>query len=138
MGKDDVTLIGNRRGQVEEKVDVPHLNKVIKTLKDRCYAVERYAFLKEWNYYIVETKSFKLAVKQGNDPTFYHYLSKHLMKDEAIWICIDGMNFYPIMAKTKTPWGNSETDKATQCWVEGESHDRPLPDAEELMDDFTY
>ena len=138
MGAGDVTLVGNKQGKVEEKADVPYLNKVIKTLKDRCYAVERYAFLKDWNYYIVETKAFKIAVKQTTDPTFYQYLSKHLMKDEAIWVCIDGMNFYPVMAKSKLAWGNAESDKATQCWVEGETHDRPLPAPEEITDDFRF
>lgn len=138
MGKDDVTLVGNRCVRVEEKVEVQYLHKVIKTLKDRCYAVERYAYLKDWDYYIVETKSFKVAVKKNLDPVFYSYLSKHIMKDEEIWICIDGMNYYPVMAKTKVLWGNSESDKATQCWVEGETHDRPLPSSDELMDNFAY
>lgn len=138
MRKDDVVLIGNKQGKVEEKVELQPLSKVIKSLKDRCYAVTRYAYLKNWNYFIVETKEFRLSVKPSVDPIFFSYLQLHSKTTEAIWICIDGMNFYPIMAKSKLEWASADSDKSSQCWVEGDVFDRPLPSKDDLMDDFRF
>ena len=130
MGKDDVERVSKGRAAIDDRPDLPPLHKAIKSLKDKCYGVVRYAFLKEWDYYVLETKEFKISVRKARDPELYQYLEDHKLKDEMMWICIEGMDYYGIFNHQSCKWGTSDGDKSAQYWLEGEIADRPLPELE--------
>lgn len=130
MGKDDVQKIGEPRAAVDDRPDLPPLHKAIKSLKDKCYGVVRYAYLKEWDYYVLETKEFKMSVRKARDPALYKYLEDHKLKDELFWICVEGMDYYPIFNNQSCKWGTSDGEKSAQYWLEGEAIDRKLPENE--------
>lgn len=135
MGKDDIKRIGEPRPAIDDRPDLPPLHKAIKSLKDRCYGVVRYAFLKEWDYYVLETKEFKMSVRKGRDPALYQYLEDHKLKDEMMWICIEDMDYFPISNNQSCKWGSSDGEKSAQYWLEGEIQDRPLPQLDPLDGD---
>ena len=138
MGSDTVTRIGTSRDINEDQKDLPPLHKIIKSLKDKCYCVVRYAYLKEYDYYIVETKDFKLGVYKRKDPDLFAYLENHKLKDEQFWLCVEGLSFYPVSKDVKCSWGGQDGAKSAQYWLETDAVDLPLPEPDELVSEIVF
>lgn len=138
MGMNDVIIVGKARPVEEPKPDLPPLYEVIRTLRDKCYAPVRYAYLKEWKYYVIETKEFKLSVKRKSDLDLFEFLEYAGLKRKSFWICIDGLKFYTVISSEEWVWGSSETEKSIQYWIEGEPEDAPLPKRENVVDDTGF
>ena len=138
MGMDDVVIVGKIKPVEEPKPDLPPLYEIIRTLRDKCYAPVRYAYLKEWKYYVIETKEFKVSIKKKSDPDFFEFLEYAGLKRKSFWICIDGLKFYSIVSNQEWVWTSSETEKSIQYWVELELEDIPLPKRENVIEDISF
>lgn len=138
MGINDVNLIGPAQSTISDYPRLEPLFKVIKTTKDGCYAAVRYAYLREYNYYVVETRHFKVSIKREKTPQFFQYLENHKTKEEAFWICVRGLSYYLISSGLSCNWGSAETDKAIQFWAEAEVGDRPLPTSENIQEELSF
>ena len=126
MGMNDYEIIAPPKSAVEDRPELPHLSKCIKSLKDGCYAVVRYAYLKEWKYYVIETRQFKLSVYAQKHPELWEFLEGLRLKGTCFWICVRGLEYFIISQSRKISWGSVGSDKSEQQCLEGELEDMPF------------
>lgn len=138
MGVQDYQLVTPAKPAITERPEMQALHKVIKHLKPQCYVVRRYAYLRKYDYYIVETNEFKLGVYQDKNPSLYLFLQKHKLRDEVFWICVDEGEYYVISRAEKAFWGNANSENSIQFWLESDHSDMKLPNIENLIDDIAF
>lgn len=126
---------GNKKKAIEtEKVELPYLQKVIAKIRTGAYPVARIAFLKGWNYWILETGKFKVKATNGQDADVVEQLMQLPDKEITFYVCVEEEDYYIAWTEKDADWREYDSDKATNYVSDIDTTRIELPSDDDVDD----